>query len=191
MPYILVNNLPAIWGIWVPFLGGKDPLEEGNPFQYSCLENPRSKGDWWTTVYGVAKSPTGWVMDSFTLPCAHGSEEWASWKQVISWLSRATVCASLKESRQRRGDKMWSQDPEVLSPHLFPKRREKKMWTLHGCIWSRTTWIHPPTPTPQESHPSLDPHPTSPAKPCPTFQAHLHMLLQLIHFRRFEPLIMV
>ena len=56
MLYILVNNLPAIWGIWVPFLGGKDPLEEGNPLQYSCPENPTGKGDWWTTVRGVAES---------------------------------------------------------------------------------------------------------------------------------------
>ena len=27
----------------------------GNPFQYSCLENPMNRGVWWATVYGVAK----------------------------------------------------------------------------------------------------------------------------------------
>ena len=28
----------------------------GNPLQYSCLENPMDRGAWWATVLGVAKS---------------------------------------------------------------------------------------------------------------------------------------
>ena len=31
----------------------------GNPFQYSCLENPMDRGAWQATVHGVAKSQTG------------------------------------------------------------------------------------------------------------------------------------
>ena len=30
----------------------------GNPLQYSCLENPRDRGAWWAAVYGVAQSRT-------------------------------------------------------------------------------------------------------------------------------------
>ena len=30
----------------------------GNPFQCSCLENPRDGGAWWASVYGVAQSRT-------------------------------------------------------------------------------------------------------------------------------------
>ena len=30
----------------------------GNPLQYSCLENPRDGGAWWAAVYGVTHSPT-------------------------------------------------------------------------------------------------------------------------------------
>ena len=30
----------------------------GNPFQYSCLENPMDRGTWWAAVHGVAKSHT-------------------------------------------------------------------------------------------------------------------------------------
>ena len=30
----------------------------GNPLQYSCLENPRDGGAWWAAVYGVARSQT-------------------------------------------------------------------------------------------------------------------------------------
>ena len=36
----------------------EDPLEEGmgNPFQYSCLENPMDRGAWQATDHRVAKS---------------------------------------------------------------------------------------------------------------------------------------
>ena len=30
----------------------------GNPLQYSCLENPMDRGAWWATVHRVAKSQT-------------------------------------------------------------------------------------------------------------------------------------
>ena len=30
----------------------------GNPLQYSCLENPMGGGAWWATAHGVAKSWT-------------------------------------------------------------------------------------------------------------------------------------
>ena len=38
---------------------GRSPGEgNGNPFQYSCLENPVDGGALWATVHGVAKSRT-------------------------------------------------------------------------------------------------------------------------------------
>ena len=38
---------------------GRSPGEgNGNPPQYSCLENPTDGGAWWDTVHGVAKSRT-------------------------------------------------------------------------------------------------------------------------------------
>ena len=30
----------------------------GNPLQYSCLENPMDREDWWATVHRVSKSQT-------------------------------------------------------------------------------------------------------------------------------------
>ena len=30
----------------------------GNPIQYSCLENPVDSGAWWAAAYGVAQSRT-------------------------------------------------------------------------------------------------------------------------------------
>ena len=38
---------------------GRSPGEgNGNPLQYSCLENPMDGGVWWAAVYGVAQSRT-------------------------------------------------------------------------------------------------------------------------------------
>ena len=38
---------------------GRSPGEgNGNPLQYSCLENPMDGGAWWATVHGVAKRLT-------------------------------------------------------------------------------------------------------------------------------------
>ena len=47
------GNLGSIPG------SGRSPGEgNGNPLQYSCLENPRDGGAWWAAVHGVAKSRT-------------------------------------------------------------------------------------------------------------------------------------
>ena len=38
---------------------GRSPGEgQGNPLQYSCLENLKDRGTWWATVHGVAKNQT-------------------------------------------------------------------------------------------------------------------------------------
>ena len=54
----LVKNMPAMQETWVLIPGlGRSPGEgNGNPLQYSCLENPMDRGAWWATVRGVAKS---------------------------------------------------------------------------------------------------------------------------------------
>ena len=48
-----VGDLGLIRGL------GRSPGEgNGNPLQYSCLENPMDGGAWWATVHRVAKSWT-------------------------------------------------------------------------------------------------------------------------------------
>ena len=52
---------------------GRSPGEgNGNPLQYSCLENPMDRGAWWATVHGVtrvghdlATKPPPWVRSYF------------------------------------------------------------------------------------------------------------------------------
>ena len=37
-------------------LGRSPGVGNGNPLQYSCLENSMDRGAWWATVHGVIKS---------------------------------------------------------------------------------------------------------------------------------------
>ena len=54
----MVKNLPANAGDLGSNPGsGRSPGEgNGNPLQYSCLENPMDRGAWWAAVHGVSKS---------------------------------------------------------------------------------------------------------------------------------------
>ena len=42
----------------IPGLGRSPGEGNGNPLQYSCLENPKDRGAWLATVHGVAKNQT-------------------------------------------------------------------------------------------------------------------------------------
>ena len=49
----LVKNPPAGDPGWIPGFGNSHGGGNGNPFQYSCLENPMDRGAWWATVHRV------------------------------------------------------------------------------------------------------------------------------------------
>ena len=51
----------------IPGLGRSPGEGNGNPLQYSCLENPMDRGAWWAIVHGVAKSWTRLSDFTFTL----------------------------------------------------------------------------------------------------------------------------
>ena len=42
----------------IPGLGRLPGEGNGNPLQYSCLENFKDRGAWWATVHGVAEIRT-------------------------------------------------------------------------------------------------------------------------------------
>ena len=56
----MVKNPPAMQETQVTSLSQEEPPGEGNgnPLQYSCLENPMDRGAWWATVHRVPKSWT-------------------------------------------------------------------------------------------------------------------------------------
>ena len=53
----LVENLPAIGGDpgLIPGWGRSPGEGNGNPLQYSCLENSMDRGAWWVAVHGGHK----------------------------------------------------------------------------------------------------------------------------------------
>ena len=56
------KRVPAV-GVWVPisiwlYLHKYDGEGNGNPLQYSCLENPVDRGASWAAVHGVTQSQT-------------------------------------------------------------------------------------------------------------------------------------
>ena len=59
----MVKNLPASAGDIrdmgsIPGLGRSPGEGNGNPLQYSYLENPMDRGSWQATIHGVTKSWT-------------------------------------------------------------------------------------------------------------------------------------
>ena len=62
-----------------PGLGRYPGGKNGNPLQYSCLENPMDGGAWWATAHGIAKS---WPqLSDFTFIDTIGLPRWLSGKE--------------------------------------------------------------------------------------------------------------
>ena len=57
----------------------------GNPRQYSCQENPRDGGAWWTAVYAVTQSRTQLSHFTFTFHFPALKKEMATHSSVLAW----------------------------------------------------------------------------------------------------------
>ena len=81
----------------------------GNPLQYSCLENPTDGGAWWAAVHGVAKSQQDWAtsLSLFTFmhwrrkwqPCLENPRDGGAWWAAIygiaqSWTDWSDLAAA-------------------------------------------------------------------------------------------------
>ena len=62
-PYV-VKNLPVNAGDagWIPVLGSSPGGGNGNPLQYSFLENSMDRGAWWATVHGWQGVRHSWAL---------------------------------------------------------------------------------------------------------------------------------
>ena len=57
----------------------------GNPLQYSCLENSMDGGTWWAAVHGVRKSRTRLSDFTFTFHFHALEKEMAAHSSVLAW----------------------------------------------------------------------------------------------------------
>ena len=54
--YLLANAGDVREAASIPESRRSPGVGNGNPLQFSCLENPMDRGIWWATVLGVAES---------------------------------------------------------------------------------------------------------------------------------------
>ena len=58
---------------------------DGNPLQYSRLENPMDRGAWWAAVHGVARSQTQLSDFTFTFHFHALEKKMATHCSVLAW----------------------------------------------------------------------------------------------------------
>ena len=90
----MVKNLPASAGNVrhagsIPGLGRSPEEGNGNPLQYSCLENPMDRRAWWGIVHGVTQSRT--QLKQLSMPRAHSN--------LMGMCARVCVCVCSHTSR--------------------------------------------------------------------------------------------
>ena len=90
----VVKNLPAKAGNerdsgLIPGSGRSPGEGNGNPLQYSCLENSMDRGAWQATVCGITKSRT-----QLSTTLAHTQTGWTDLEDImlsiISWSERTS-----------------------------------------------------------------------------------------------------
>ena len=99
---------------------GRSPGEgNGNPLQYSCLENPMDRGAWWATVHGIAKSRT-WISDfTFTFT-----------------LHPINLKTKGKERKKKQTNKK-KNSVDIIKKCFW--RKHYSLWV--PGFWGQTTWI--------------------------------------------------
>ena len=79
--YLSLNCVQELYRGPVPESLGEG---NGNPLQYSCLENSMDRGDWWATVRGAAKSWSDWVTNT-VLESAISRDSFFYQKDIFAW----------------------------------------------------------------------------------------------------------
>ena len=62
----------------IPGLGRSPGMGNGNPLQYSCLENTMDGGGWWAAVHGISKRRTRQSMRA----CMHSTVKEVSLERI-------------------------------------------------------------------------------------------------------------
>ena len=105
----------------------------GNPLQCSCLENPRDRGAWWATVYGVTQS---WIQ---LKQLSSSSKVLVSSKSLQFYRQRDMVYTLLKEKKPC--DRMWlkSLGTKECFPRYLEISSENPQGEFHGTSvpWSK------------------------------------------------------
>ena len=132
-----------------PWLERSPEEGNGNPLQYSYLENSTDRGAWWATVHGVTEESDVTKASFFWLSKIHYSRHCHLWWSCLleDWnrLTSLPACvfaqihhqASLVAQRLKRLSAMWEAWVQSLA---WEGPLEKEMATHSSILTWRTPW---------------------------------------------------
>ena len=88
----------------IPGLGRSPREGNGNPLQYSCLENPMDRGAWWVTVHRVPKE-----LD-MTEATEHRDQVWVL--EMVRHVAKSSYYLSWQWADQN----MWGEPSQTIQP---------------------------------------------------------------------------
>ena len=130
----------------IPGLGRSPGEGNGNPLQYSCLENSVDGGTWWATIHGIAKSQTG--LSDFTFTLSRMDVEFCQihtliWSYVLSFLDCINTQV-LKQSCVAGVILSWLQWVAVVCPVIYSSKSvlSRARPTYKAQLFSSSFWLH-------------------------------------------------
>ena len=130
----------------IPGLGRSPEEGNGNPLQYSCLENPMDGGAWWVTVHGSQRVRHDWVtslslllMDRCcgikSVPSRPGA---ISQSIYIAFTAPSHVPTLAPGAEQKQADGKWD------SGRIWARRNRKYwLWTDLSSTWGSYAFFSP------------------------------------------------
>ena len=102
----------------------------GNPLQYSCLENPRDRGAWWAAVYEVAQSQTRLKQHSSS-SCILGP----CWLFILNIAVVNCCCCSVPNLCLTLCDPMDCRTPGFAVLYYLPEFAQIHLHCISDAIW--------------------------------------------------------
>ena len=123
---------------------GRSPGEcNGNPLQYSCLENPMDGGVWWSTVHGVAKETDTterlhfhihtlglpWWLSGQESTCQCRRHRFNSWVRKLPWRRKWQPTSVFLPGKPMDRGAWWATIHRVAQSQTQLKRL-----SMHACM---------------------------------------------------------
>ena len=138
LPWVLMTDVPWRWLSYAIITAIIQPLGNGSPLQYSCLENPMDRGAWWAVVHGVAKSWTRLSGLPFHFHFPALEKEMATHSSVLAWRIPGTgEPGGLPSMGSQRVGHDWSDLAAATLPVLLSWR-----WETPGLNPGSATYLY-------------------------------------------------
>ena len=112
----------------------------GNPLQYSCLENSVDRGAWWAAIHGVAQSRTRLARLSMNACTGEGNGNPLQYSCLENSVDRGTWWAAIHEVAQSQTRLKW------LSSSSIPSRSSRTWLSqvhLSNSLINQDKSVHP------------------------------------------------